>query len=96
MHFIPAFRPPTRGDHEGRLIKVAGLTVSTKAQTACHYGRADITDNRAASCAEFKADVTTAPRFHAPRTLFFRCPALSLSLAACRRQVMNITIITGA
>jgi len=36
-----------------RRIKLAGLTVSTKAQTTCHYstGRINITDNRAASYA---------------------------------------------
>jgi len=70
-----------------RRIKLAGLTVSTKAQTTCHYstGRINITDNRAASYA-FKADVTTAPRFH----------VLHVLLAPPRRhQIMNITIITG-
>jgi len=70
-----------------RLIKLAGLTVSTKVQTACHYGtgRANITDNRAASYA-VKADVTTAPRFS--------CPSYS-PLVHVDVKVINITIITG-
>lgn len=56
-------------------IKLVGLTVSMKAQTECHYstGRINITDNRAASYA-FKADVTTAPRFHVLRTPRFSMP----------------------
>lgn len=61
-----------------RRIKLAGLTVSTKAQTACHYGtgRINITDNRAASYT-FKADVTTAPRFHILRIPRFSTPTPS-------------------
>lgn len=37
-------------EHRWRRIKLAGVTISTKAQTACHYGtgRINITDNRRA------------------------------------------------
>lgn len=75
-------------------IKLAGLTVSTKAQTACHYGtgRINITDNRAASYA-FKADVTTAPRFHVLRTPHSSTPTSSNEYYYYYRRSFLVSIL---